>query len=240
MGPIGEYYQGDEINEQFVNFYKNLLGTQAPTVPINNPQELFINKLPPEMAYNMVREVTSEEIKKAMFSIENDKAPGPDGYTSKFFKSTWDITGGDVCMAIKEFFSNGRLLTQVNAAILSLVPKKSEPKAVGDFRPIACCNVLYKCITKIICERMKEGLGLIIDECQSAFVPGRMICDNILLTQELVRNYQRKRGEKKVALKIDLQKAYDSVDHEFLRQCLVMFGFHDKMTKWIMACITTA
>jgi hypothetical protein len=71
-----------------------------------------------------------------------------------FFKSVWFVVGQDFIAAIKDFFVSSKLLTEVNATILTLVPKRVNPSTMGDFRPIACCNVVYKCITKIIANRM--------------------------------------------------------------------------------------
>lgn len=107
----------------------------------------------------MVREVTNDEIKEAMFSIGNDRAPGPDGFTSAFFKKSWDVVGQDVCLAIHDFFNCSRLLKEVNHTIIALIPKVPSPSKVTDFRPISCCNVIYKCISKIIANRIKGGSG---------------------------------------------------------------------------------
>lgn len=89
--------------------------------------------------------------------------------------------------------------------------------AVKDFRPIACCSVLYKIISKVLANRMKRVLNTIISEHQSAFVPGRLIFDNILLSQELVRGYSRKHISPRYMVKVDIQKAYDSVEWFFLQ-----------------------
>ena len=78
-----------------------------------------------------------------MFSIGEDKAPGPDGYTSTFFKKAWEIVGNEVTDAVLQFFENGKLLKQLNHTILALVPKVETPDSVLDYRPISCCNVLY-------------------------------------------------------------------------------------------------
>jgi hypothetical protein len=176
-------------------------------------------------------------VKSAIFDIDDSKAPGPDGFSAKFFKASWSIIGDDVCSVVKEFFENEKLLKEINATLISLVPKCKNPSTVTDYRPIACCNVLYKCITKIIYNRTKSSLDQVVSQNQSAFIPGRLISDNILLTQELMKHYHRKRGPGKVALKIDLQKAYDTVDHGFLESCLHHFGYHPCMIAWIMNCL---
>ncbi|GJY80757.1 hypothetical protein Tco_0493508 [Tanacetum coccineum] len=187
----------------------------------------------------MVREVSDSEIKGALFSTGDDKAPGPDGFTATFFKKAWDIVSGKVTTAIRDLFSNDKLLKELNHTIISLIPKVSTPARINDYRPISCCNVLFKCISKIISNRIKGYLRDLVSINQSAFVPGHRISNNILLTQELMRNYHRKRGPLRCAFKVDIQKAYDTVDWGFLRSILVGFGFHPTMVDWIMVRVTT-
>ncbi|KAL0292016.1 UNVERIFIED_CONTAM: hypothetical protein Sangu_3258200 [Sesamum angustifolium] len=163
-----------------------------------------------EEANLLIRPVTREEIKEAIFDIDEESAPGPDGYTSAFFKSAWPVVGQAISEAICEFFRTGQLLKQVNTTVLALIPKVNLPSYVSDYRPISCCNVLYKVITKVIVQRMQPVLHLLIDHSQTAFVPGRSIADNILLAQELLAGYNQRRLPPRCTLKVDIQKAYDS------------------------------
>ncbi|GJV20379.1 RNA-directed DNA polymerase, eukaryota, reverse transcriptase zinc-binding domain protein [Tanacetum coccineum] len=144
-----------------------------------------------------------EELRKKVKESQNEvdmfphdekdsKAPKPDGYTSRFYKTTWSIVGKEVSQAMREFVNTGKLLGEVNATLISLVPKIPIPGKVTDFRPIACCNVMYKCISKIMTNRLKGVLGKLVNENQSAFISGRQITYNILLAQELFRGYNRK------------------------------------------------
>ncbi|GKE11382.1 putative RNA-directed DNA polymerase, eukaryota, reverse transcriptase zinc-binding domain protein, partial [Tanacetum coccineum] len=190
-------------------------------------------------ALNMVREVTNKKIKIAMFDIGDDKAPGPDGFTSTFFKKCWHIVGNDVCNAVRDFFNNGCLLKEINNTFLALIPKVSTPLKVNDYRPISCCNVIYKCISKILTNRVIEGIKDVVSDNQSAFIPGRRISDNILVTQELMHNYHNHRGPPRCAFTIDIQKAYDTVDWAFLENILGCFGFPNAMIRWIMACVSS-
>ncbi|GJU43577.1 hypothetical protein Tco_1200843 [Tanacetum coccineum] len=160
----------------------------------------------------MVWDISNEEIKAAMFDISDDRVPGPDGYTSAFFKNGWDIVEIDV----------------------------STPSKVNDYQPISCCNVLYKCISKILTNRIIDGIKEVVSENQSVFVPGRRISDNILITQELMHHYHWDRGPPMCAFKVDIQKAYDTVDWRFLEIILVHFSFHPTMIKWFMVCVMSA
>jgi hypothetical protein len=156
----------------------------------------------------MVREVTAQEFKDSIFSMGDDKSPGPNGYSAAFFKGAWDVVSKDVTRAVHEFFFNGKLLKEVNHTTIALLPKVSSPSRINDFRH----NVLNKCISKIIANQIKESLTSLVSLNQSAFVPGRRISDNILLTQELMHNYHLDRGPSRCAFKVDIQKAYDTVD----------------------------
>ncbi|GJX66944.1 putative reverse transcriptase domain, reverse transcriptase zinc-binding domain protein [Tanacetum coccineum] len=177
--------------------------------------DLFLNKVSADSNNNMVRDISNEEIKASMFDIGDDQAPGLDGFTSAFFNKGWDIVGTDVCNAIRDFLSNGKILKEINHMFIALIPKVATPLKVNDYHPISCCNVLYKCISKILTKRIIDGIKEVVSENQSAFVSGRRILDNILLTQELMHNYHRDRGPPR-------------------------FGFHPIMIKWIMACVTSA
>ena len=122
-----------------------------------------MKRLGQEKAVNMVQSVTDDEFRCAMFGIAN-QARGPDWYTSLFFKKTWDIVGGDVSKAVKDLFSNGKLLQEINHTIIALLPKVTTPSRVDDYRPISCCNVIYKCISKINTIRIKDGLDDIVSD----------------------------------------------------------------------------
>lgn len=130
-------------------------------------------------------------------------------------------------------------MKEINSTFITLVAKKDNPSEVVDFRPIACCNVIYKCITKIIALRMKGVLKSLIHPSQSAFVSGRSIQDNILLAHEIVRNYHREVGTPRCTLKIDLKKAYDTVNWQAILITLKKMGFPELFVNWIGLCITS-
>lgn len=231
--------EGDLVPRAFVDHYTKFLGSQSQVNPIRNPRSLFSKTLPRNIAMEMVRPIMKEDVKNAIFDIGEEKSAGPDGFTSSFFRAAWDVIGDDIFLAIQDFFRNGNLLREINHTVISLLPKVSTPKGITDYRPISCCNVLYKCISKILANRIKEGLNFIVSGNQSAFVPGRSISDSILLTQELIKNYHIDRGIPRCAFKIDIQKAYDTVNWTFLRNILTFFGFHVKMVDWIMTCVSS-
>ena len=108
-----------------------------------------------------------------------------------------------------------------------------------DFRPIACCNVLYKVVSKILANRLKEILLRIITQNQSAFVKGRLLIENVLLASELVKDYHKEDVSPRCLMKIDISKAFDSVQWEFVLKSLEALGFPGRFIHWVRLCITT-
>ena len=106
-----------------------------------------------------------------------------------------------------------------------MLPKTNNPKKASDFRPISCCNVIYKTITKLICSRLKEVLPSIISDGQGAFVKGRELLFNVLLCEDLTRGYTKKVSPPCCLMKVDLHKAFDSVQWEFLSEWLKALKF---------------
>lgn len=179
-----------------------------------------------------------EEIKEVIWNGKEGKAPGPDGFTLAFFKATWEVVGKEVMDAIKHFFKSGKLMTEVNATFISLIPKKIDAKGSNDYRPISLCNLLYKFITKIIANRLKKVVSSLVRFNQTAFIQGRSIVENILMCHEVVRGFEMKNNPKAAILKIDIRKAYDSVSWKFINEVLVKMNFSPNFVKWIMECIT--
>lgn len=113
-------------------------------------------------------------------------------------------------------------------ANLIMIPKTNVPRQAGDYRPIVCYGVVYKCIAKLQCDPLKLVLPSLVDDNQAAFVEGRRIIHNVLIGQELVRLYKRKRISSRVLIKIDIKKAYGSVSLVFLQELLWELKFHQE------------
>ncbi|XP_074298118.1 uncharacterized protein LOC141628935 [Silene latifolia] len=227
------------INEAFEEYFTQILWTNKEVMRVHMPTVRRGKLITINMHSILLKPVTVDEIKQAMYSIPGTKAPGPDGYTSQFFKDSWDLTGECVTAAILDFFNHGKLLKKINNTVLILIPKIDRPVCVTQFRPIACCNTIYKCIIRLLCNRLGAVLPHIISPNQSAFVKGRVIVENILICQDLVRLYTRKACSPRVMIKVDLQKAYDSIEWAFLKDMLNALQFREMFIQLIMECVST-
>jgi hypothetical protein len=162
----------------------------------------------------LIEEYSDEEIKQALDSMADLKAPGPDGMPALFYKKFWEITGKDVVREVKALLNGGDMPQGWNETVVVLIPKVPNPDKLKDLRPISLCNVIYKIALKVLSNRLKLVLPDIVSLNQSAFVPGRIITDNVLLAYELTHYMQQKKTglEGFAALKLDMSKAYDRVE----------------------------
>jgi hypothetical protein len=173
-------------------------------------------------------------------SIGDLKAPGTDGMPCIFYKKFWHIVGDRIKQEALVVLNGGPMPDGWNETIIILIPKTSPPCMLKDLRLISLCNVLYKLIFKVLANRLKRFLPAIISPSQSAFVPGRLIIDNVLLSFELLHYLKsKKKGiEGLVALKLDMGKAYDRIEWDLLRKMMIQMGFQERWVQLIMKCVT--
>jgi hypothetical protein len=129
----------------------------------------------------------------------------------------------------------------INDIAIVLILKTKTPASLKDYGPISLCNVIYKVVSKCLANRLRPLLQDLISETQSAFIPGRMITDNATIAFECIHALQSgsKNAGKFCAYKLDLMKAYDRIDWNYLEATMRKIGFADQWVKWIMVCVST-
>ena len=184
-------------------------------------------KVTDEMNSNLCAPYTKEEVKTALFQMFPTKAPGPDGFPAHFYQRHWEVCGDEVTNIVLRIVRGEESPESVNDTVLVLIPKVTTPTVLAQFRPISLCNVLYKIASKVIANRLKRILPDIISEEQSAFVPGRVITDNIISAYECLHFMKRSRAKSNsyCALKLNMMKAYDRLEWAYLRGIMTKLGF---------------
>jgi hypothetical protein len=173
--------------------------------------------------------------------MRSNATPSPDGLNAAFYKATWSWSKQDVHNLVSTFYTTASLPTKLNQTFITLIPKKPNPIIPQDFRPISLCNVIYKIISKSLADRLKPHLPASISQTQSAFIAGRHISSNVILTQEIIHSFMLKSWTPHAfLLKIDLAKAFDRLEWSFITQSVQRLGFNSHFIQLIYTCISSS
>lgn len=184
--------------------------------------------------------ITENEVWDVVKNLPPDKAPSPDGFTGRFYKSCWGSIKDDVMAAIGAVHSgDSRALQALDSALLVLIPKQEEAINIGDYRPISLIHSFAKLVTKILANRLAPKLQTMVATNQSTFIRGRSIHDNFSLVQHMAR-YLHNRKEPRLLVKLDITKAFDSVSWSFLLELLHHLGFGDRWCNLICNLLSTS
>ena len=228
-----------ELETLAMNFYSDLFTAQHETRP-ELVTDWVPNKVTEAMNVRLCAPISNEEIENALFMMHTNKAPGPDGFTAGFYIRHWYLLKDVVCDAIHTFLEGGEMPEIVNSTVLVLIPKIKNPQDLTQYRPISLCNVLYKLASKVLALRLRPVLDDIIAEEQSAFVPGRLISDDVLTAYECIHYLKKKKGKSgDMAVKLDMAKAYDRVEWTYLRAMMEKLGFAAEWIDRVMVCVQT-
>ncbi|GMP55749.1 hypothetical protein CsSME_00020479 [Camellia sinensis var. sinensis] len=191
------------------------------------------------VSHFLVPEFTETEVLAAIKDCNSNKAPGPDGFNMLCYQKFWKILKHEIMQFFKEFHQNSRLTYGINSTFITLIPKLENPINLSDYRPISLVSSLYKILAKVLTHRLKPVLPTIIGETQTTFIGGRNIIDGVFIANEVVDGW-KKAKKQGLILKLDFEKAFDSVNWEFLFSLLSSFGFGSQWISWMKACVSTA
>lgn len=181
------------------------------------------------------------EIVAALATLGPNKAPGPDGFSAKLIQENWEVFGPPILTEVQQFFLTGQLSDRVSRSNLILILKTEEASRVEQYRPISVCNLVCKIISKLLALRIKPLLGKCISRAQGEFLQGRDIAQNVILLREVLHSFKQKAYDKKeFCMKVDLSKAFDRMDWEYIETLLPLYGFPSRISGWIMACVKSA
>lgn len=180
------------------------------------------------------------EIKKSIWSLHPLKSSGPDGFSGIFYRRYWNIVKEKLANFVREVFRYGNILECSNRSFIVLIPKMNNASNFNQFRPISLCNFAYKVVAKILATRLSRILEKLMSLNQRAFMKGRWIAENSVIAQEVVYRVKKHKGKRGLMImKIDIKKAYDSMEWSFIIRVLKAYGFSDQFWRLIYSCLNS-
>lgn len=230
----------EDIEAHVLSYFTNIFAAHSDYIENNLPNRFIPHLVTDEDNVMLTTVPSAEEIKHATFDLSDEAAPGPDGYPGCFYQHFWNIISQDVVMSTQHFFKHNYIMPNLNSNLLILIPKIVGADNLDNFRPIALANFQFKLITKILADRMGMIASKIISIQQKGFIPGRNIQDCIMTASEAVNLLHKKVYGGNIALKVDIKKAFDTINWQFLVHVLHRFGFNQLFCDWILTILHSA
>lgn len=214
-----------EILDEQVRFYGELYSDQACD---SSESDKFLNAektLTPESKDFCDKPLSIDECAKALSQLKNNKSPGTDGFTTDFYKFFWKDIKNFVFESINYGIKSGKLSTDQRRGIISLIPKKEkDPRYLKNWRPLTLLNTDYKILTKLMANRLQNCIDEIVSHDQCGYIKGRYVGENIRTIADIIEitKYNTNPG---IITLIDFEKAFDTVNWNYLFSTLRSFGF---------------
>ncbi|GKE78519.1 putative RNA-directed DNA polymerase [Tanacetum coccineum] len=187
----------------------------------------LFKQLTPDENIILESPISSQEIKNAVWDCTGEKAPGPDGFTFKLIKKHWNLLSDDIITYVNDFYHSSLIPRGCNSSFITLVPKVDDSLTISDFRPISLIGCQYKIIAKVLTTHLSLVIHSVVGDVQRAFIKGQQITDGPLLVNEII-SWAKKYKKKLLLLKVDFQKAFDSLSWSFLESIMAQMGFREK------------
>ncbi|VFQ76365.1 unnamed protein product [Cuscuta campestris] len=228
------YYNLEDIKNEAVSYFVNTFKkTHLPSVDPFLPLIPLVFSPQDNSLFSTLP--TLEEVKQAVWELDDNSAGGSDGFNGKFFKTTWDIIKHDVLNTSQEFFLGVPIPKAYGSTLLTLIPKTENPGKFDDFRPISLSTFMSKINTKLLASRLSTLLPKLLSPEQAAFQKGKSIDDHVLMAEEAIHLIDKKVFGSNLIIKINMAKAFDRLDWEYLEKILAAFGFNSHSINLLMA-----
>ena len=223
----------DDIEQAHFDFYSRLYSAEQTDVTFQNE---FLSQIDTSLTHNerdlCEGELDLTEITSAMRGLSPGKTPGPDGLPQEFYAKFWNLLAPHLLRVFNFSLEQGFLCDSMRENVTRLLFKKGDKKLLKNWRPISLLNVDYKICSKALANRLAKVLSSIINEDQTCSVPGRTIFENLALFRDVL-DHVNLTNETGILVSLDQEKAFDRVDHSFLRRTLEHFGFGPGFLRWI-------
>ncbi len=225
----------DAILTEQMNFYKNLFSSKnenfdKSSIFLNNKYIPTLGEFDRNACEGLI---TIDECKNVLSTFKRNKSPGNDGLTIEYYEYFWNDVKQILVECLNYAYKHGELSTSQKQAIISLIHKKGKDRLLlKNWRPISLLNVDYKIATKVVAERIKKVLPFLIHSNQSGFVQDRYIGDTVRTVSDIL-DYTGVNNEPGILMMVDFEKAYDSLEWNFLFAALERYNFGKMLINWV-------
>ena len=229
-----------DILEEEECFFKQIYSSRNmdPNCPTFNEFFETENALSEEITKTCEGVMSIHECELALKTMENNKTPGTDGLPPEFYRYFWNLLSSIMVSSFNYAFQNRTLSISQCQGIISLIPKKKKnAEYLKNWRPVSLLNVDYKIAMKTIALHLEKILPNLIHPCQSGYVKGRFIVESIGLIADTM-HFTKAKNIPGVAMFLDFEKAFDSVEWNFIQKCLNTFNFSLDLQQWIKVFYT--
>ena len=233
-----EISEPDMIIKEQKQFYTDLYQSSIDSANIYSNENIFLNNRDiPELDQSNKQvcesQLTMEDIHKALMSMANDKSPGPDGFTTNFFKFFWPDLRKPLLESYLYSFQNGELADSQRRGLLSLIPKPDKDLCyLKSWRPLSLLATDYKILAKALACKLQKVVGTIVSSNQVGYVKNRFIGENIRIIDDIV-SFTSQQNHSGIITIIDFEKAFDTIEWPFLFQTLKAFNVGENFINWI-------
>jgi len=224
-----------EILDKQRSYYKDLYSSKMKQNKGNELEyfldDSWIKKITEEQKQKCEGLITEQEVKVVIRNMKNNKTPGTDGIPAEFYKIFWKQIGPFMVKSLNYSFKAGQLSITQKQGIIICIPKTENRNTLNNWRPITLLNVDYKVLSGVLSYRMREILKDIIGQQQKGFLRGRYIGESTRLVYDIMHFLERKH-QKGLIMLIDFQKAFDSLEWNYIERILSTYGFGNDFLAW--------
>ena len=185
-----------------------------------------------ELNEQLTKPINKNEIKQAIYQMENDKSPGIDGIPVEFYKTFYDTLENDLIQLYNNILFIEKSITNTMQKAITLIPKKGDLNKLKYWRPISLLCTDYKILTKVLANTLKNVLPQIISKEQTCSIPNRTIFNNLFLIRDTI-TLTKEKNNILYLLQIDKEKAFDKIDHDFLYKTMTKMRFSNTFVQFI-------
>ena len=220
------------IIERVEGFYKELF--QRGEVDEENLEQVLHEveaKLSEEDRERCDDDIGTGEIEAAIIGLGKNKSPGIDGLIGEFYVEFREELLPVLGRLYRRIEETGEMPQGMSTGLVTIIHKGGSRDRLENYRPLSMLNTDYKILARVMANRMKRVIGTVVGNTQAYSIPGRDIADTISSIRDTIHHMKSTKGG--IVLSLDLNKAFDRVDHSYLYRVLEKMGFGHRLVGWI-------